>query len=219
MVRLTTVEPGPLNSEVSYPDTFSGIGSVTLNVFYAVRGVNASNQVSAFSNRVGEFDYQVSGAGSTPPPTPTATPTPTPTATATPTPLVPPTAEPPGTPTPTPGSRAGVVSVPATIAANTTWVSGTVYLVTGQAAVNAGVTLTVQGGAVVKFQNNGATKGRLTINGVLLAQGAADAPGRLHLDPRRHGRRGYQQQRRRHVAQPRRLGRPGLQHARPAAAT
>lgn len=65
MVKLATVEPGPLDTEVTCPDTFTGIGSVTLNVFYAVRGVNASNQVSTFSNQVGEFDYQVSGAGST----------------------------------------------------------------------------------------------------------------------------------------------------------
>jgi parallel beta-helix repeat protein len=68
------------------------------------------------------------------------------------------------------------VNVPAAIAANTAWISGTVYLVTGQTTLNAGVTLTIEAGAVVKFQNSGSTRGKLTVNGVLLARGTANAP-------------------------------------------
>jgi parallel beta-helix repeat protein len=67
------------------------------------------------------------------------------------------------------------VNVPATIAENTTWISGTVYLVTGQTTLNAGGTLTIEAGAVVKFQNSGSTRGKLLVNGVLLVQGTADA--------------------------------------------
>ena len=93
----------------------------------------------------------------------------------TPTPLRSPTPEPTETSTPTTEPGLPVVSVPASIAANTTWSAGNVYVITGQAALNAGVTLTIQPGAIVKFQNNGATKGRLTVNGVLLAQGTAGA--------------------------------------------
>ena len=106
-------------------------------------------------------------------PTPTWTPSPTPTATATPTPLIPPTVEAAPTPTQTTGSRRPVVAVPATIAADTTWTVDNVYLISGQAALNAGVTLTIEPGTVVKFQTSGATRGKLVINGTLLAEGTA----------------------------------------------
>ncbi len=42
MFKLATVDAGPLDAEMTYPDTFSAVGQVTLNVFYAVRGVNGS---------------------------------------------------------------------------------------------------------------------------------------------------------------------------------
>ncbi len=49
--------------------------------------------------------------------------------------------------------------MPAIIDANTTWSTGNVYVVTGQAALNAGVTLAIEPGAVVKFQSNRSTRG------------------------------------------------------------
>ena len=93
-------------------------------------------------------------------PTPFATPTPMPTA----------------LPTPITGARQPSMSVPATtLVTNTTWVSGTVYVIVGRVTVTAGVTLTLQPGTVIKFQTQ-LVKGRLTISGTLLAQGAAAAP-------------------------------------------
>ncbi|GIW91484.1 MAG: hypothetical protein KatS3mg109_1916 [Pirellulaceae bacterium] len=106
--------------------------------------------------------------------TPTPTPTPTYTPTATATPLNSPTPEPSPTATPTTGARLPVVNVPATISTDTTWTAGNVYLVSGQTTVNAGVTLTIQPGAVIKFQSSDSTKGKLTVNGILRAQGTAE---------------------------------------------
>ena len=45
------------------------------------------------------------------------------------------------------------------------------YLISGVVTVNSGVTLTIQPGTIIKFQNNGTVKGKLTLNGVILAQG------------------------------------------------
>ncbi len=116
----------------------------------------------------------------TPSATPTRTATKTPTATDTgatsvplATPLQSPTPEPPASPTATTGARLPVVNVPATIAANTTWTAGNVYLVTGQTTVNAGVTLSVEPGAIIKFQDSGSVNGKLIVNGILSAQGTA----------------------------------------------
>ena len=57
MFKLATVDAGPLDVEMTYQDTFSAVGVTTLNVFYAVRGVNDTGQAAALSNRVGEFDF------------------------------------------------------------------------------------------------------------------------------------------------------------------
>jgi uncharacterized repeat protein (TIGR01451 family) len=93
--------------------------------------------------------------------------------TPSPTPLVSPTPQPLPSATPTTGSGWPIVNVPATISSNTTWTAGHVYLVSGVSTVNAGVTLTVQPGTVIKFQTSGSTRGRLVVNGTLLAQGTS----------------------------------------------
>jgi len=65
-----------------------------------------------------------------------------------------------------------VQQVCGTIATNTVWYSGVVYVVTCDVTVNSGVTLTVQPGAEVRFnQNTG-----LNVNGTLLAAGTASQP-------------------------------------------
>ena len=65
-----------------------------------------------------------------------------------------------------------VQQVCGTIAVNTVWYSGVVYVVTCDVTVNSGVTLTVQPGAEVRFnQNTG-----LNVNGTLLAAGTASQP-------------------------------------------
>src|SRR5262245_24782005 len=71
-------------------------------------------------------------------------------------------------------SQAQVVTISSNIASNTTWgptgsPAGTIYWVTGNIGINAGVTLTIQPGVIVKF--NSATS--LTANGTLNANGTA----------------------------------------------
>ena len=88
-----------------------------------------------------------------------------------PTPFATPTAMPALEPTNVPGDRQPVISVPAIISSDTTWVNGSVYVITGVATLNSGITLTIDPGAIVKFQNNGTTKGKLVVNGILLANG------------------------------------------------
>ncbi len=108
--------------------------------------------------------------------TPTVTPTLTSTPTYTPTPLASPTAMPTQEPPPPICPGLPIIDVPATIAEDTTWVSGYVYRVTGLSVLNTGVTLTLNPGVIVKFQNNGTTKGKLAVNGILHAEGTADEP-------------------------------------------
>ncbi len=62
MVMIATVTPGAAPSEAIYTDTASGVGNTAVNSFYAVRGVSAGGEVSALSNRAGEFDYGLNGA-------------------------------------------------------------------------------------------------------------------------------------------------------------
>jgi len=65
------------------------------------------------------------------------------------------------------------VTVSADVAANTTWSGNEVYLVTRVINVVAGVTLTVQPGAVVKFQGGA---GIAVNQGALYAVGSATEP-------------------------------------------
>jgi hypothetical protein len=61
-------------------------------------------------------------------------------------------------------------TVSGNISSNTTWLSGHTYKVSGDIAVNSGVTLTVQPGAIVKFDT--ATSSNLIVNGTLTAAGS-----------------------------------------------
>ncbi len=69
-----------------------------------------------------------------------------------------------------------IVNIPPTISANTTWPAGSVYVISGLVTVNSGVTLSLQPGTIVKFQNSGSTKGKLLVNGALQAPGTASQP-------------------------------------------
>ena len=61
-----------------------------------------------------------------------------------------------------------------TINANTTWIATeSPYLVTCNITVSAGVTLTLEAGTIVKFQNNNLG---MAVNGILQAQGTIDQP-------------------------------------------
>ncbi len=64
-------------------------------------------------------------------------------------------------------AHAAVVPVTSNIAVNTTWTNGNVYWVQNSIAVNGGVTLTIQPGAVVKFS----ASRQLTVNGSVRAIG------------------------------------------------
>jgi len=64
-----------------------------------------------------------------------------------------------------------VVTIADNILTNTTWQSGNVYHVTTDISVNSGVTLTVEGGTIVKFAS-GVT---MTVNGNLLSNGTDGA--------------------------------------------
>src|SRR5579872_5695452 len=71
-------------------------------------------------------------------------------------------------------SAAADTNVSGTIASNTTWaLANSPYVVTGTVTVNAGVTLTIEAGTTVKFNNSGQA---LNINGVLVANGTSAAP-------------------------------------------
>jgi RHS repeat-associated protein/uncharacterized repeat protein (TIGR01451 family) len=119
-------------------------------------------------------------------PTPTSTHTPTSTLTATPlssstpsstpTPLASPTNMPTLYPTPPICPGLAVIDVPTTITENTTWQAGYVYRVTGVVTVNNEITLTINPGAIVKFQSSGTTKGKLIVNGLILAEGDTENP-------------------------------------------
>lgn len=69
-------------------------------------------------------------------------------------------------------AEAAIVSHSGTISAHTTWSTGDVHLVTGNITINAGVKLTIEAGAVVKF-NAGRS---ITVNGDLDATGSSIAP-------------------------------------------
>jgi len=90
-----------------------------------------------------------------------------------PTPLWTPTPQPAPSPTPATGPISSTVTVQSDITADTTWTADNLYVVVGRVTVDAGVTLTIEPGTVVKFQQQ-TYKGKLTVNGVLLAQGTAD---------------------------------------------
>jgi hypothetical protein len=97
------------------------------------------------------------------------------TASPPPTALASPTLEGSPTATPTTGSRLTVINVPASVSADTIWAAGNTYLVSGVTTVNAGVVLTIQPGSILKFQNSGGTRGKLLVNGRIMAQGSAAA--------------------------------------------
>lgn len=60
-VKLATMAAGPLNGTLSYAVASSGIGSVTINRSYVVRGVSSGGAFSGLSNRVGEIDFSLRG--------------------------------------------------------------------------------------------------------------------------------------------------------------
>ena len=66
-----------------------------------------------------------------------------------------------------PLAYAAVINVSGNITTNTTWTAGNVYYVVGDVTVLYGVTLTIDPGAIVKFQNNR----RLIVAGKLTAIG------------------------------------------------
>jgi hypothetical protein len=72
---------------------------------------------------------------------------------------------------------AAVVNACGIIAANTTWTAGNVYVLNAcTLTVNAGATLTVQAGTVVKLGYSGGYYGRIYVYGGLVSQGSAGAP-------------------------------------------
>ena len=74
-----------------------------------------------------------------------------------------------------PSARAApdaVITVSGNISSDTTWTNGNVYYVTGDVTVLAGVTLTLEPGVIVKFQNSR----RLIIDGKLVAAGTSGQP-------------------------------------------
>ncbi|MEW6742308.1 MAG: hypothetical protein AB1486_06080, partial [Planctomycetota bacterium] len=66
-------------------------------------------------------------------------------------------------------ARAATVEVYGHITEDTTWTSDNVYLVTEDVTVDPGVTLTIEGGVVVKFRwtSDDFSKRRLMVNGTL----------------------------------------------------
>ena len=69
------------------------------------------------------------------------------------------------------GMNLPVTTVADNITSSTTWESGNVYHVTTDIAVNSGITLTVEGGTIVKF----ASGVSMTVNGSLISNGTAGA--------------------------------------------
>ena len=70
-----------------------------------------------------------------------------------------------------------LTNVSGTIGANTTWtLAGSPYVVTSTVTVNAGVTLTIQPGVVVKYGSTTYSSNMLIVNGTLLAQGTTAQP-------------------------------------------
>lgn len=61
MVKLGTRAAGAKGAKLSFDVTSSGVGSVSTNRFYAVRGVSGTGGLSPFSNRAGEFDFSLRG--------------------------------------------------------------------------------------------------------------------------------------------------------------
>ena len=64
---------------------------------------------------------------------------------------------------------ADTIYVSGAISTNTTWTAGNLYVVQGDVTVAQGVSLTIEPGVIVKFQDNA----RLIVNGVLNARGTA----------------------------------------------
>lgn len=73
-------------------------------------------------------------------------------------------------PTSTPGGCTGEQNVSGLITSDTRWVSTCTYVVTDNIAVEAGVTLTIEPGTVVKFKG----QYHLQVGGTLVAQGTSD---------------------------------------------
>lgn len=63
-------------------------------------------------------------------------------------------------------------TVSGTISQNTTWYQNRVYVIQGAVTVNSGVTLTIEPGVMVKFQN---TSSSLNVNGILNANGTSQS--------------------------------------------
>jgi parallel beta-helix repeat protein/YD repeat-containing protein len=82
-----------------------------------------------------------------------------------------PTPVPPASPTPTTGPNLTPVVPPSIISSSTVWTAG-LYEINGTVTVNAGITLTIQSGVTVKFNNFSS----LIVNGTLIANGAPDSP-------------------------------------------
>ena len=97
----------------------------------------------------------------------------------TPTPMWTPTPAPALDPSPTPGPISPTVYIQSDIITNATWTANNVYVVVGRVTVNAGVALAIEPGTVIKFQQQTVSpnyKGKLIINGQLLAQGSVEHP-------------------------------------------
>jgi RHS repeat-associated protein len=86
--------------------------------------------------------------------------------------MVAPTVEVAATSTPVTPNAMPVIPVPALISTNTVWSAGNVYLVSGTTTIDAGVSLSIQAGAIVKFSAYN-YPGKLVANGTILAQGTA----------------------------------------------
>jgi hypothetical protein len=72
------------------------------------------------------------------------------------------------TPVPTPAPAPGTITVNSDITSNTTWQSGTIYVLAGRIAVANGATLTIQAGTIIK----GETGAGADASALLIARGA-----------------------------------------------
>jgi hypothetical protein len=68
--------------------------------------------------------------------------------------------------------QANVINVTGTISSNTTWTAGTAYQVTSRVTLASNTVLTIQPGAIIKFNLNA----DMRINGTLIAEGTAANP-------------------------------------------
>lgn len=62
------------------------------------------------------------------------------------------------------------------VSSNMTWQADAIPYIVNKFTVNAGVTLTIQAGAVIKFINSPSTESAITVNGTLITQGTETNP-------------------------------------------